>query len=473
MQGMDETEQALFYMARNNLIHFAKSMIPDYYAEDFHEELAKKLTEVYEGEEDRLIVSVPPRMGKSELCSRLFPAWCLGKDPSIRFIVTSYSQPLASDFSFDCREYLRDDKYSKIFPNTQIHPKFRSKEEWKTTDGGHYIAAGVEGSITGKGCDVAIIDDPHKSYEEAQSKRQREKVWDWYTGTLRTRLSSEAAMIVVSTRWHSEDLVGKLLESETSDQWTFINYPAIKDNGEPLCPNIFPMESIKATRADMGYKKFLTEYQGTPIDEGDGEVDIDDLETIGVDSVPAEDIKWIRAWDLAFTKGSDWSRTASVQVGFHKSSGSYYIRSLRYGSWNWKKVKRKVCDIAEKEQVKIIFGVGGTQVSNYEEIKEELEGRMPPRMIDKMAENEPKKTRIRRWFTQINSSNIYLVKDGSNWGKLMYEINQFPDGDFDDMVDACAMAFSYMSDKSSGVQTGTLTPVSITSKNIGKYSREQ
>lgn len=465
-----KAEQALFYMARNNLINFAKNMIPDYYAEDFHKELAQNLMDVYKGKTKRLIVSVPPRMGKSELCSRLFPAWCLGKDPTMRFIVCSYSQPLASDLSFNCREYVKDEKYKKIFPNTQVHPKFRTKDEWKTTEGGHYIAAGVGGSITGKGADCAIVDDPHKDYEEAQSERHREKVWDWYTGTFRTRLSSDASIIIVSTRWHEEDLVGRLIDSDTADDWDYINYPAIQDDGTSLCPKRFPRKSIDQVRAEMGPKKFITEYQGQPINDENTEIDIDEFEEVDKSEVPQDKIKWVRPWDLAFTENSRWSKTASVQVGFDSNEGAFYIRSLKHGSWAWNKVKKTVCRVAEREQINVLIGAGGTQKTNFEEIAEDLKGRLPKNLLHKKPEQETKDNRIRSWFATVEASDVYLVKDGSKWSKMMYQANQFPDGDFDDIIDACAMGFDYFDDKNSGVKTGIATPVSVTKRNIHKYS---
>ncbi|MCM3294114.1 phage terminase large subunit [Paenibacillus sp. MER 180] len=238
------------------------------------------LMKVSSGEMKRLIVTMPPRHGKSERVSKKFPSWHVGRNPNDEIIVASYSLDLSRGFSRIARDTLSS--HEEVF-GVQIDPKNQSSESW-TIDGcrGGVNAAGVGGAITGKGARIAIIDDPVKNAEEANSEVIRAKIWDWYTSTLYTRLTPDGRIIVVMTRWHEDDLVGRLLKKEAEEikagthegeKWTVINFPAIaEDNdylgrkvGEPLWPEYgFDLRRMMQIKSDVGSYVFNALYQQRP-----------------------------------------------------------------------------------------------------------------------------------------------------------------------------------------------------------------
>ena len=235
--------------------------------------LCGKLQLALEGKIKRLMVFMPPRHGKSQVCSKKGPAWFLGKHPNKSVIMSSYSADLALDFSVIARNTLIDSY--EIFPGSKIDPTARAKARW-SIDGypeGGLFAAGVGGPITGRGANVAIIDDPFKNFEEAQSDTVRKSVWQWYRSTLRTRLAPGGVIILIMTRWHEDDLAGRLLNEMESDgeKWEVISLPGIAEDddvlgrtkGEPLSPR-FPIEELLATKSALGPYLFGALYQQRP-----------------------------------------------------------------------------------------------------------------------------------------------------------------------------------------------------------------
>lgn len=246
--------------------------------------LDESLQKVSEGEIKRLIVTMPPRHGKSERVSKKFPSWHVGRNPDDEIIVASYSIDLSRGFSRIARDTLTAS--ADIF-RQELDKNNKSSESW-TLEGhrGGVTAAGVGGAITGKGAKIAIIDDPVKNSEEASSEVMREKVWEWYRSTLYTRLTPDGRIIVVMTRWHEDDLVGRLLKEEEKaikngthqgDKWHVINFPAMAEEndtlgrkvGEPLWPEFgFDSKRLQQIKHDVGSYVFSALYQQRPTAAG-------------------------------------------------------------------------------------------------------------------------------------------------------------------------------------------------------------
>ena len=235
--------------------------------------LCEKLEAVARGEIKRLMVFMPPRHGKSQVCSKKFPPWYLRKYPDRYIMITSYSADLAFDFSRIARNTIQDER--EIFPNINVNQQARAVKHW-TLEGelGGLIAAGVGGPITGRGAHVAIIDDPFKNYEEAASETVRESVWQWYRSTLRTRLAPGGAIVLIMTRWQQDDLAGRLLEEvKTGDgeKWEVVSLPGIAEDGdqlgrhegEALSPR-FPIEELLTIKKALGGYLFGSLYQQNP-----------------------------------------------------------------------------------------------------------------------------------------------------------------------------------------------------------------
>ena len=231
-------------LARRRLLPFVQKINPRYIPGWVHEDICRRLErfskDVEEGRSPRLMLLVPPRHGKSELASRMFPPWHLGRCPDHEFIACSYNVSLAMSFSRKVKEVIVDPVYEAIF-DTRLHPDFQAAEEWaiKGHRGG-YVAAGVGGGITGKGAHILTIDDPIKNAEEAQSADLREKLWEWYTSTAYTRLAPGGGVLIIQTWWHDDDLAGKIQNAmradNEADQFEIIRYPAIAEHDEYLDP---------------------------------------------------------------------------------------------------------------------------------------------------------------------------------------------------------------------------------------------
>ncbi|NIT14169.1 MAG: phage terminase large subunit [Candidatus Dadabacteria bacterium] len=210
-----ERELARRTLVRRRLIYFIMRMQPNYIAGWMHYDICRRLEKfllrIINGENPRIMFFTPPRHGKSEIVSKKFPAWALGLYPWLEIISASYAVSLPMGFSRHVRSLIRDPAYQTLFPETRLDPEIQNVEGWQTTKGGIYIPAGVGGGITGKGANILNIDDPIKDAEEADSETVRESVWDWYGSTAYTRLAPLSGVCVTQTRWHDDDLSGRLI----------------------------------------------------------------------------------------------------------------------------------------------------------------------------------------------------------------------------------------------------------------------
>ena len=238
-----QKELAQRVLARRRLIAFTQRINPRYHAGWVHQDIARRLErfsdEVAKGLSPRLMILMPPRHGKSELASRMFPPWHLGRHPDHEIIACSYNVGLAMTFSRKVKEVLEDPSYHTVF-ETRLNPNHQSAEEWGLDGGkrGGYVAAGVGGGITGKGAHILQIDDPIKNAEEADSGDVREKLWDWYGSTAYTRLAPGGGVLIIQTWWHDDDLAGRLQMAmqadDEADQFEVVKYPAIAEHDEWL-----------------------------------------------------------------------------------------------------------------------------------------------------------------------------------------------------------------------------------------------
>lgn len=254
--------------ARGSLIDFTRYTKPDFQPGQHHATIANALERVERGECRRLMIFAPPRHTKSELASRRFPAWYLGRHPDRQVITSTYASEFAQDFGRDVREIVQDDRYQRLF-DTSLAADSTSRGRWHTNAGGVYFAVGVGGPITGRGAHLALIDDPVKNRQDAESETIRESVWHWYTSTLRTRLMPGGVIVLICTRWHEDDLAGRLLEAQKTggEPWEVVNLPAIRmEGGEEaaLWPEWYPMEELNKIRGAIGPRDWLSLYQQTP-----------------------------------------------------------------------------------------------------------------------------------------------------------------------------------------------------------------
>ena len=251
---------------RKSLLDYVRHTFPMYDPAPHLQEIAEHLEAVERGEIDRLIIIEPPRHGKSLLTSQRFPAWYMAKNPTNEVIHCSYGGELVSGFGRRLRNVMESPRHADIFPGSGLAGDSKAKNLWHTTEDGIYAAAGVGGPITGRGAHLLVIDDPVKSREEAESERMRERVWDWYQNDAYSRLMPNGAIVVISTRWHEDDLVGRLLfeQERGADRWTVLHHPAINAEGEALWPDRYPKEVLERIRINVQSRAWQALYQGDP-----------------------------------------------------------------------------------------------------------------------------------------------------------------------------------------------------------------
>lgn len=313
---------------RDELLAFARYLDADYITPRHIREIAEKLEAVERGEITRLLITVPPRFGKSELVSRIFPAWYLGRHPKREVMITSYNADKAESFSKCARDIVEGDRFHHIFPDVDVSPSKRAMEEWHTIAGGIVIAAGAGGALTGGGAHLAIIDDPVKNWEEAVSETIQEKRYEWYRSVLRTRLYPGSAIILVMTRWVTYDLAGRILEHEkTIDEggkWEHLNLPLLDAHGKSLWPEMYDDAEIADIRETVGEKIFQALYQQNPIDT------IDRIFTDPQFDEPPRGLRLIAYLDPAFG-GEDYS--AFTAGGRHDNGEQSRIHVARGSIW--------------------------------------------------------------------------------------------------------------------------------------------
>jgi len=239
-----QAEMADRVLSRRKLLRFIQRMNPKYLAGWVHDDICRRLErfsdDVAAGKSPRLMLLMPPRHGKSEIASKNFPAWHMGRFPDHEFIACSYNLSLAMGFSRKVKQLIDTPAYQTVFPDTKLDPNNQSTEEWGVYNHrGGYVAAGIGGPITGKGAHVLVIDDPVKNAEEADSADGREKTWEWYLSTAYSRLAPGGGVLVIQTWWHDDDLAGRLQnmmklggEEDDIDQFEVVKYPAIAEADE-------------------------------------------------------------------------------------------------------------------------------------------------------------------------------------------------------------------------------------------------
>lgn len=247
--------------ARRWLPDFCALMDPSYQSAKHTRILCDHLMAVERRDIDRLMVFMPPRHSKSYHVSQRFPAWYMGRNPDKQIILMSYGDDLAEDNSRKVRNLMREGEYPF---RVRVADDTRAVNRWGTDQGGIVIAAGIKGALTGRGADVLDIDDPFKDREEADSESHRNKVWEAYTDVALTRLMPGGAIILTQTRWHEDDLAGRILNNPGSARWTVVEMPAIDDDGQALWPEWFDAEYFTALKEEIGTRSWNALYMQRP-----------------------------------------------------------------------------------------------------------------------------------------------------------------------------------------------------------------
>ena len=414
--------------SQKSLLSFTSFTNPQYEAANHHRLIAEKLEAVERGEIDRLMIFMPPRHGKSELASKRFPAWCLGRNPRRQIIAASYNSDLANDFGRNVRNIVGEPEFREVFPDTSLSPDSHAANRMNTNHGGAYVAAGVGTAVTGRGAHIALIDDPFKDREEADSERRRDLVWDWYRSTLFTRLMPGGAIVLIQTRWHEDDLAGRLLDSNSAE-WDVLELPAINTDNEPLWPEWYPLATLERIRDTVGAREWSALYQQRPQpDEG-----------------TFFQRGWFKEWEarpaLRYYGSSDYAVT--------DGGGDYTVHRVwgidaegciyRVDGWRG----QATSDVWIEEKLNLIakykplawFGEGGViQKAIEPALKRRMRERSTFCRLEWLPSVADKPTRARSFQAFAASGRVYLER-----GADLSEYLSFPAGKHDDEVDAASL----------------------------------
>jgi predicted phage terminase large subunit-like protein len=414
--------------SRSSLLSFTSFTNPQYQAANHHRLIADKLEAVERGEIDRLMIFMPPRHGKSELASKRFPAWCLGKDPRRQIIAASYNSDLANDFGRNVRNIVDEPEFREVFPAVTLATDSHAANRMNTNHGGAYVAAGVGTAVTGRGAHIALIDDPFKDREEADSERRRELVWDWYRSTLFTRLMPGGAIVLIQTRWHEDDLAGRLLEAEHS-QWDVLELPAINRDGRALWPEWYDERALERIKATVGPREWSALYQQRPQPDDGTFFQRDWFKEW--EALPA--LRYYGTSDYAVTDGGG-DYTVHRIWGIDASGGIYRVDGWRGQATSDVWIERKL-DLIDKYKPLAWFGEGGViQKAIEPALKRRMRERKTFCRLEWMPSVADKPTRARSFQAYAASGRVYVEKDAD-----LSEFLSFPAGKHDDEVDTASL----------------------------------
>lgn len=448
-----EQELAKRILSRKHLLPFVERFNPDYLAGWVHKDICQRLErfseQVANQESPRLMLFMPPRHGKSTLASVAFPAWHLGRHPDHEFISCSYSGSLAMNFSRKVRQLLREPVYKNVFEKSRLDKDSQSVESWQTTRGGGYVAAGVGGGITGKGANILVIDDPVKNREDAESENNREATWDWYTSTAYTRLSPGGGILVILTRWHDDDLAGKLLRQaeDGADQWEVIKYPAIAEEdekyrkvGESLHPERYNVDALEQIRKAIGPRDWSALYQQNPVsDEGDY-FSRDMIRYYDFDEIDTSHLNYYCAWDLAIGQRDRNDYSVGIVVGVDEYDTLYVVDVVR-GKYDGFELVEQILDLYETWRPSIVGIERGhieMALGPFLQKRTRERGLNEAYFKDLKVGKRDKEARARAIQGRMQQGMVYFPKDAIWTGPMVAELLRFPNGTHDDQVDALA-----------------------------------
>lgn len=431
----------------------------EYYLEYVHRGLYKharhtklicdKLKEVEEGKNKRLMIFLPPRHSKSMTVSETFPSFFIGKNPNRRVILVSYGDSLARKFGRANRNKLEE--YGEEIFGINLSKDNSSVTNWEIEGHrGGMISAGIGGPITGEGADLLIIDDPIKNRKEANSKTYRNMVWDEWQNTLYTRLQPNGSVIIILTRWHEDDLAGRLLNPEYGEveDWDIIRLPAIAEEndllgrevGEPLWPEYgFDEEWAEETKAAVGSKTWASLYQQRPAPAEGNIVNREWWQFYK--ELPDSFDEVIQSWDCSFKETEDGSYVVG-QVWGRKGANKYLIDQVR-ARMDFTKTLRAIKNMAIKypeARLKLIEDkANGPAIIST--LRQEISGIVP---VNPRGTKEERAAAI---SPEIEAGNVYLPSPSiASWiNDYIEEWAAFPFGENDDQVDATTQALDRLS----------------------------
>lgn len=448
--------QAEIYLAQTGLARFTMYTKPDYVCKWFHYYICDIIDSMLSGGIGKLMVFLPPQVGKSEIVSRRLPAYALGKNPNMRIVACSYGHDLSSKFNRNVQRIIDSQSYADVFPGTRLNSQnvstfskgnyLRNSNEFEIVGcTGGYKSVGIGGGLTGNPCDLGIIDDPIKDSVQAQSKIYRTRLWEWYNEVFLTRLHNSSKIILCQTRWHEDDLAGRLLNEE-GDSWKVVSFPGIKEDDEDpndkreIGESLWEEKHSQKTYLEMKKRKtrtFASLIQQRPAPE-EGVIFKRDWFKYYMATPSFE--KVIMSIDASF-KGKEDSDYVSITVWGKFDSLMYLIGSVR-GKWDFVNTIKMIRAVLNRFQK--IGPILIEDKANGPAIISTLKNKVPG--IIPITPTESKEARAYAITHYFEAGNILFPDSGNApWiSDIENELTMFPNAKHDDIVDSITQCLRYV-----------------------------
>ena len=448
--------------AKNRLISYCQAVDPAAavsYGAAHLRYVADVLEKVERGEIKRVIIELPVRHWKSSVSSEKFISWYLGRNPNKSVIACSFGSDLVEQFSESIRSTINTKEYSEIFPGVSFKHGSKRKDAWALKGAYRlsYRAAGVGGPLTGTGGDLIVVDDPVADYQAVATQEARDKIWRWYQTKLRTRSNPDGSIVVIMSRWHEDDLIGRLKVGmeEGGEQWVIIHLPAIAEEddqmgrlpGAALWPEMWPLEALEEARRSVGGLGWASLYQQNPKPDNGLILDSNKIIRINRDLVcmPGQRreiwheyyiTKAVRYWDLAFSEAKGADAMAGVLCGMD-SLNRFIILDVVHlrGRWPINKVKLIDTALADPPGVVQIVESNGTQLGYAQDVKDDVKMRSRHVRGFNPGDVGNKETRASMWGSRLDDQIIHTIT--APWlAATCSQIDSFgAKGSHDDIVD--------------------------------------
>ena len=441
---------------------FIRKVFPQYKFYKFHAKVIEQLQKVIDGECNRLILQVPPRHGKSLLASQLLPAAYLLAHPERYVGISSYSAELAEGFSRKARDYFKEG-------GGLLNESSKAVNAWGTEGGGGLWAAGVGGAVTGRSGHLLIIDDPVKNREDAESARMMEKLNDWYTSTLYTRLEPHVgAIVVIQTRWSENDMIGQLLENEQNvsekgrEGWTIVDLPAIYEDtddrpklpehcpvvedwrselGEALCPQRYDTDALERIREAVGSRDFASLYQQRPAPEGGNMFAPEWWRYYNYDTKLPEFQRIMLSVDCTFTNAKNSDYVVGAVIG--QAGNSFYVLDLVRAKLDVVGTMAMIANLYQKHALSgCVIELAASGYAVFQMMQKKVPG------LIGFKPEKSKEARAGGIVPLVEAGNVYLPASATWLDAFINEFALFPASKNDDMVDAITMGINYCAQRS-------------------------
>ncbi len=437
-------------LCQDNFLYFVQEVWPDFICRKegdpkkwgHHQIIANEFTEVAKNKKGRLVINMPPRHTKSEFASVYFPAWVIGKYPKMKIMQVSHNTELAVRFGSKVRNIIDSPDYKQIFGDVKLREDSKAKGRWETNHGGEYYAAGVGASITGRGADLLIIDDPHTE-QDSMSDSAMERAYDWYTSGPRQRLQPGGSILVVMTRWAEDDLTGRLLKAQTepkADSWKQVSFPAILPSGNPVWPEYWELEELEKIKASVPIRNWSAQYMQEPTSDEGAILKREWWQAWKGDSIPNLS-HVIQSYDTAFSKKetADYSAITTWGVFYPEEGGPAHMILLdaMKGKFDFPELKVVALDAYKYWEPETIVI---EQKASGEPLTQEFRRMGIPVVPFTPSKGNDKHTRVNACAPLFESGQMWYPHGEKFAEDVIDECAAFPHGQYDDYVDSTTQA---------------------------------